>query len=327
MRHERLAILGAAILISTGCGLEDSGPTAPPPTTNSPPTTDPNKTPDNTTNKLQPPRVDATPTTVCTTWVALRGTAPANSTVLVTGGASDVATDPNGISGRFCVDVKLRPGQVNQLKVYAHDSNLGLSAATTVSVTQNKCGDDVKKDPEPPKSRNVALGARVTSKETPDTGNNTLVTDGKTGQAAVYKGGYLGFDADLWVKVTLPKLTEVEKIVVRWRDSKGDTTQHYGREYKLLVATGNPTDPNLDDLYWTRVGEVTTGDGGVDSFDLKTKKPLVQHVALWLQQDDASFTWAETFAITEIEVWDAPRKQAASPVPEKSTCASSGSDS
>lgn len=322
MEKKILAVITVVTLALTACGLPEDGPS---PTT--PPTTTPpgGTNPGTNTKQVQRPTVDAMANTTCAVSIPLQGKAPVNASVLVTGGTSDIATDPNGITGRFCVDVNLKLNTLSTLKVYAHDPDLGLSQPTTITITQSKCSDDVTKpETEQPKSKNVALGTKVTSNINPASGNAALVTDGQTSGAATYNDGAAWFDAKIWVKVTLDKLVEAQKIVVKWRDSKGDSTQDYGQKYKVLVATGNPTDPNLDDMIWTQIGEITAGDGGIDLFDLKTKQPLVQHVALWLEQDDNSWSWSESFAITEIEIWDTPKKSTSTPQANTKTCATVG---
>jgi len=130
-------------------------------------------------------------------------------------------------------------------------------------------------------------------------------------------------DYEGWTMITLEKLVEVEKIVVRWRDAEGAGTD-FGREYKVLVSTvSEPPDPNLDDGYWVEIAAVTEGNGGMDLFDLAATRPLVKHVALWLQQDaypwTKEFIGKESFAVAEIEVWDAPKK-AELPPPAAGIC-------
>ena len=69
--------------------------------------------------------------------------------------------------------------------------------------------------------------------------------------------------------ITLDKVTEIERVVVKWRDSEGNGVD-YGSEYKVLyTSVTEPPDPNLDDGYWKTAASITTGTGGVETFDLK----------------------------------------------------------
>ena len=329
MENKALKTVMAATLtlaMVVGCGFEGVGDEQPyQAPAQQQPSTDPNTPPSNPSGKTQRPTVDALSSTTCQDAVAIRGTTGTNTSVLITGGLGDVAADPSGISGSYCAMVSLKRNSVNTIQVFAHDPKYGLSEAVTVKVTQMKCKDDAPTFPtDQPKSKNVALGMKGQAKTTAESGNVTFVTDGKSATNAVYSGGWgwgISGGTDLWVSVKLDKLVEASKIVVKWRDSKGDSTSYYGYKYRVLVATGTPTDPNTSDGYWTEIAAVTDGDGGIDLFDLKNSKPLVQHVALYLEKDGAS-SWSHYFAISEIEVWDTPKKSSATTQPKKNTCTS-----
>ena len=311
-----------ALSLVVGCGFEGDGndvpSTQPPPQQ---PKTDPT-TP--ATGKTQRPTVDATMNSSCQTSVAIRGTTGPNTSVLITGGQGDIAADPSGISGKYCAMVNLKPNQLNTLQIFAHDPQTGLSDAITIKITQSKCKDDAPTVPtDQPKSKNVALGMKGKASVSAESGNEGFITDGKSATTATYTGGWgwgISGSTDVWISVKLEKLVEASKIVVKWRDSKGDSSSYYGFKYRVLVATGTPTDPNVKDGYWTEIATVTDGDGGIDLFDLKNSKPLVQHVALYLEKDGAS-SWSHHFTVAEIEVWDTPKKSSPSLQPQKNTCA------
>ncbi len=276
------------------------------------------------------------PTTTCGDKVGIVGRATPGVSIIVQGGssASGVIGDALAGSGSFCVPVGLRKGQVNNLQVIAHDQNLGFSKPATIAIKQEDCegGGGEFKDAgvgdagaDPP--RNVALGAQGKSKETPTKGNHGFLTDGKTSTWVRWEGGswYCNWcDYEGWVMLTLDELHEVQRIVIKWRDADGNGTE-YGKEYKLLyTAVSDPPDPNLDDGYWTVAKTITEGNGGTDSYDLKSiGSPLMTYVALWLQQD--AYPWTkefigdEAFAVAEIEVYNKP-KSSGPPPPPPSIC-------
>ena len=325
----RIAITIAGLsLLFAGCAAEQQTPSGPDPVTPNP--TQPTN-PDPTPSKLQKPVVDAVANTVCTDSVPIAGAAAPGASVFVVGGlaTSGLATDAHPSSGRFCLDVTLKPGQENLLELRAQDPVLGLSEAVMVRVTHDKCGagDDLPKDPAPTVSaKNVALGAKGSSSPSPSKGNESFLTDGDPKTVAEFSGGYLGFAFDGWTTIKLDKLVEVEKIVVRWRDTKGGSSEYFGKEYKVLVSSmSDPGDPNLDNGKWIEIKNISDGDGGMDKFDLKSSKPLAQHVAIWMKQDGSSWTWKETFAVSEIEVWNTPKTTTPPPsTATTNTCASMG---
>ena len=319
----------------TACGMVEDPPSGKVPSTLQPDSGVPSVNEAGVGPTLQKPSVDPLPNTVCSDTVPLQGAAVPGSSVFVMGGlsTSGIATDAHPTTGRFCLDVPLKKGAVNTLEVRAQDPTLGLSEAVTIVVTQSACKDDAPTvPPEEPKSQNVALGIKGKSSQTPNMGNEGFLTDGKTStvmELHVASSWYCPWcDVDGWTSIKLDKLTEVEKIVVKWRDSSGNGTA-YGKKYKVLVSSmSDPGDPSITNGYWTAVGEVTEGDGGIDTYDLKSQKPLAQHVAIYLQADaSGSVTngWYEYFAIAELEVWDAPKKTTPTPSTQTNTCANVGS--
>ena len=322
--NSKILLIGFAVaLVTIGCGMGSEDPPIPK-TDIGPSTTDNGTTP----TKMQAPSVDPIPNTICSDSVPLQGAAVPGASVFVMGGlaTSGIATDAHPTTGRFCIDVPLKKGSVNTIEVRAQDPVLGVSEPTTVSVTHGgTCQDDVTPPPDPPKSKNIALNLPVRTSKSEDKGNPGFLTDGNSSTVAVYSGGSWTSDANIWLTMKLEKLMAVEKIVVRWRDNSSSSEHQYAVKYKVLISTkSDPGDPNLDNGYWTPVAEVTSGDGGVDTFDLKTTKPQAQHVAVWLQQDGASYTWSETFAVAEIEVWDVPKTVTPIPTTQTNTCANIG---
>lgn len=336
MRRPLARPLPVALLALLTAGVGCSDPSALPP-----PNPDVRPQTDTGAPMLPTPILDRglIPSQTCEVEVGISGTATPGATILITGGASASGNigDANAATGRFCVPVKLRLKQINNLQVVAQQENLGLSKPTMISIIQEDCHNpgefkDAGVDGGTP-SRNVALGMLGKSKEPPEKGNFGFLTDGNTTNFVLWKGSanwYCGWcDYGGWVMLTLEELAEVEKIVVKWRDSEGNGIE-FGKEYKVLyTAVTEPPDPNLDDGYWLVAAEITEGDGAVDTFDLKSiGNPLIKHVALWLQQDGLSY-WKETatfdtvdeaFAVTEIEVWNRP-KTSGPPPPPPSVCA------
>jgi hypothetical protein len=269
--------------------------------------TDPGST---TPQATQIPTVDQPPATVCTSSVAIQGSAGAGASVVVFGGAyTTPPKDVDPTTGHFCIDVPLKEGQANQLEVRAHYSAAGkLSDPRTVSVTHTTCTDkpdDAEPDkPKAPERTNVALGLVGKSSEAPALNNESYITDNKTSTFVEYNGGYGWGDYNGWVAIKLSKLVKLDEIVVHWRDTKGGTDEYFGVAYQVLVSPeANPGDPSLTTGHWVSLRQVTDGDGGVDKFDFSGQQPLAQHIALWLQQDGSGWTWTETFAISELEVW------------------------
>lgn len=330
MRSIRLAVvmLAGLGLAASGCGLSDGGPTAPPVVHHDAgtPESDAELPP-----AMQRPSVDPLPNSVCADSLPLQGTAPAGANIFVKGGATaGITTDAHPVTGRFCVDVPLLPAQTNTFEVRAQDPDLGMSEPTVVEVDHDTCGDDVPDDtPEEPKSKNVALGASGFESEGSTYGNLGFLTDGDASTYVQYKGAVWDLNAyDGWVYITLDKLYMLEQIVLQWRDGQASGGTEYGSEYSVLVSSmSDPGDPSLTNGYWTEVATVTEGDGGTDTFDLSSSKPLVQHIAIWMRYDGTTNT-TETFSLAELEAWDVPKKtNPTTPTNQDQTCASIGGGS
>ncbi len=273
-----------------------------------------------------------TTTTVCTDTVALRGTATPEASVYAQGGrsASDIAT-AHPITGRFCIDVPLAKDHHNVLEVWAKHPTLGLSTPRRVNVTQDSRAcpgvprGGVSDEPDEPELLNVAEGAAVTSKDTPNEHPAAHVTDGDPSTWTMWKGGdwWNPWDSfDGWVKVSLDGMQTVERIVVRWRDEQ-DVSDHadWGKKYRVLYSVSdNLGDPHPNVWLTVPLGVIQDGDGGADTFQLDGL-PL-RHVALWLEHNGHQ-SWEEAFAIAEIEVLINPNAGAAPTVEiGAETCAS-----
>lgn len=317
MSQSKLVAISLVALFAAACGMDSALP-PPPPTNPTNPTNPNNPVTPPTPEKVDPPIIDAgLASTTCAATIGVSGQAGPGLTVFATGGAaaSGISTDVHPVTGRFCLPVTLKPG-FNTLDLRVQDPVLGLSDAVTVNVQLDDCNgkDDTTPDaPAQPDPRNIALGAPARAMEAPSKGNFGFLTDDKASTSATFGGGawYCPWcDYSGWVAVKLDKVYKLSEIKITWRDTKYTSDKYFGKAYKVLVTSvGEPTDPNLDDGIWVEVGTVTDGDGGLDTFDLKNTQPLAQHVALWLQQDGGT-SWNETFAVAEIEVWDAPDKVA-----------------
>ena len=253
--------------------------------------------------------------TTCHSTVALHGTATPDYTVLVTGGAKDQSVVADRVLGTFCMDVELKPGQLNHLEVYLHHPERGLSGVHPITVEQQPC-----KLPAPV-STNVALGAKVVVHAPDVMGEPGHLTDGKTGTVLVLRGNVV-WNKPVWAHVRLLKSVEVHKVKVRWRDREGDPSQDFATSYRLMMAAGQYlVDPNLKDGYWTEVGSVTAGKGGDETFDFSKSTPVAQHLVLWMEDSAGPDTINPAFALAEVEIWTVP-KQAKPRKPK--TCSSLG---
>jgi hypothetical protein len=317
--HLHTILMPLSFSLIVGCGLSDPQPPTIRTDSGVPQT-------DGQGQKMQRPTVDPLPPSACADTIPLMGNAPAGSSVFVIGGGtSGLATDAHPVTGRFCMDVPLKKNTVNNFEVRAQDPILGMSEPEMVSISHTTCNDDVP-DPTPEQvpSQNVALGAQGTESESPDEGNVGFLTDGKASTSVTYSGGYGWGDFGGWVSLKLDKVYMASKIVVRWRDGSSSGGSEYGAKYSVLYSSmSDPGDPDLKNGYWTVI-EMNSGDGGEDLFSLESSKPLIRHVAIWMKQDGASWTWSETFAIAEVEVWDAPQQGATTPTGNSSkTCSNS----
>lgn len=326
-------VVGIAVGL-LACGSDGSDGRLPPiqqPPSQQPPPTQPPP------QEQAPPMIDRSmiPASTCEMEVGITGTAKPGATVIASGGASTsgVSTDAHPATGAFCLPVRLSPGQANLLEVRMLHPDGGLSEAVSVTVTQQQCGggpDDVTPPGPQEEPRNVALGAPAKSKDKPEKGSLAALTDGDVGTVTEFESNDFSMNASCWatgnpyngwVIISLDRLVEVDRIVVHWRDMAGGSSAFYGKRYSVLTSSmSDPGDPSLEqDGRWITTRAYDDGDGGIDPIDLSQSKPLVQHVALYLQLDGDCWALDETFAIAEIEVWEAP-KASAPPVSPTSVC-------
>lgn len=303
----------SVLLVIAGCGAEDPGPGYPPgelPGSDAGPgITDPGSKPstENMTLSVNPLGNNTT----CYETVAVQGMATPGSDVYALGGAStsDIRT-ANPPDGHFCIDVPLRKNQVNELEVWAKHPELGPADPVKITVIHDDgapgCTAPEQPTEEPPATElpNVAQGARVASKDSPFENSSNLVTDGDPKTWAAWGGGdwYNPWSSyNGWVMVALDQVVEVEKVVVRWRDSKGVGEQQFGKEYELWYSAMDSGTFDKNSGMWVTPsnGHVTAGDGGKDEFSLKGEP--VREIALLLLQDGAD-SYNENFAIAEIEI-------------------------
>jgi len=256
--------------------------------------------------------LDTYPDPTCYPLQPFRGTAAGADRVVAQGGAGAALPVTVGSDGRFCIEVLLSPDSLNSITFSPVDANGCPGQALVRTIEHKTCAQ-----PDAGATViNVAQGAAVVTESTPSKGQNGDMVDGKTETVVEYTGGWGWTDANIWVGIALGQPVELQKIVVRWRDSKGSGCD-YGGSYK--IATSAYSDPGKMDLnsgMWTLLQEISAGDGGDDSFDLSSSKPLAQHVALLLQGNGCN-GWSETFAIAEVEVW---AKNPATPLPPGDRC-------
>lgn len=319
MNHGQQRRLGSLLavgflLAAIGCGMGDDGPPGTHRDSGQVPTSD------GPVGQLTPPVLDPWDKEVCGDSVPIQGRVPVGSEPVVSGGLSHKPPSANPSTGRFCVDVFLNKKSVNTLQIFSFKAGQ-MSDPVTIKVTHKDCKNEFPKDPPKPQPKMVSQGAKVTSSSTPKSGNVTMLTDGKSSASAVFEFYDWG-GTTAWVLVKLDKLYEIDKVVVRWRDSKGSGS-HYGTKYQVLIAQKPTTDPNLTDGIWVPKSTVTDGDGGNDVFDYKNSKSLTQNIAIWLEENGGTGLW-ETFALTEIEVWTTPAGTTVPP-PKYKTCATIGS--
>lgn len=320
--HRLISLAAVSLCWTTmGCGLSQD-PEPPHQADSGPAKSDGIKT-------VAKPTVDRPPEAVCGLTVPIQGNAAKGTSVFAKGGLemSGIATDPNPATGRFCLDVRLKLGQDNLIEVRAMDPVLGESNPETVTVKQTTCGKDDGQPPvEQAQPQNVALGLKARTNLSPEQGNEGFITDGNAKTWAQFNTAFWTWgDPPVWITIKLAKLTELSSIVVKWRDGNGNGTA-YGQEYKVLISTvAEPGDPNVDNGMWTDIKSYEDGVGATNTVDLKSTKPSALHVALWLLHDgNNSLTgWEETYALSELEVWDNP-KTSTTPIGPANTCQNLG---
>ena len=256
--------------------------------------------------------VESYPDPTCYTLQPFRGQAKGADRVVAQGGAGAAQPVTVSADGSFCIEVLLNPDSLNTITFSPVDAD-GCPGQDLVRTIEHKtCAQPDASVGE----INVAKGAGVTTDATPSAGSNTDLVDGKTDTVVEYEGGWGWTDAGIWVGVALGQPVELEKVVVRWRDSKGNGCA-YGASYKIAIsAYSAPGKMDLNSGTWTELEDVSGGDGGEDSFTLASPKPLAQHVALLLNKDGCT-GWSETFALAELEIW---ARDSGTPAPPPDRC-------
>jgi hypothetical protein len=244
----------------------------------------------------------------CQTRQPFRGKAAGADRIVVQGPGGMSAPAKVSTDGSFCVEVLLTAETPNVITFLPIDASgcQGSSLVHSVQHTSAVCGkaDNANSNTT---SGNVALAGTVLGTDV-FKGYKSHLVDGKLDTVVEYSAGWGYTDANVKVQIALGRPIVVERIVVRWRDSKGNGCG-FGHEYDLSVsATGSGL---LGDSSFTTVESITDGDGGEDVYTFKTKT-TVQHVGLLLQKDGCT-SWAETFALREVEVWGHDPTTAAPP--------------
>jgi hypothetical protein len=254
--------------------------------------------------------VDSYPDPTCFLLQPFRGVAPGADRVVARGGAGAAQPVTVGTDGKFCIEVLLNRDSLNTVTFSPVDGN-GCPGTDLVRTIEHKtCAA-----PDAAASEvNYAKGASVVSSSAPSKGSNTYLVDGKTDTVVEYQGGWGWTDANIWVGVALSQPVELQKVVVRWRDSEGSGCD-FGYSYKVAISAY--TDPGKMDLNsgaWTLFQDISGGDGGEDSYLPDSPAPLARHVALLLKKNGCN-DWSETFALRELEVWG---KDSSTPLPPDS---------
>lgn len=256
--------------------------------------------------------ISSYPDPTCYTLQPFRGSAPGAFKIVARGNGGTAQPAKVASDGKFCIEVTLVASTQNTITFSPIDSTGCPGQDLKKTITHQTCAS-----PDAGVSVvNVAQGGTVTSDSSPSKGNNAYLTDGKTSTVVEYTGGWGWVDADIWVGVALGSPVEVQKIVVKWRDKSGSGCD-YGARYKIATsAFSSPGKWDLNSGSWAQLEDITSGDGGDDTFTYSTKK-LAQHVALLLKVNGCT-GWSETFALEELEVWAQDPK--ATPTPPADKC-------
>jgi len=256
--------------------------------------------------------LDSYPDPTCHALQPFRGSAQGADRVVALGGAGAAPPVKVGTDGKFCIEVELKPDSLNTITFSPVDADGCPGQDLVRQIEHQSCATPDASVAE----INVAKGASVVTDATPSAGSNTDLVDGKTATVVEYVGGWGWTNANIWVGVALGHPVELEKLVVRWRDSKGNGCD-YGASYKIAIsAYSSPGKMDLNSGTWTLLEDVSGGDGGEDSFSPGSPKPLAQHVALLLLSDGCT-GWSESFALSELEIW---AKDPSTPTPPADRC-------
>lgn len=236
----------------------------------------------------------------CSVTQPFRGKALGADYVVVKGAQGWSPPAKVNLDGSFCVEVQLTADSSNSLTFTPVD-RAGCEGQGLVQTIQHSssCSAGPSGSSSAGPSTNVAQGTSVIVSASPDSGKDLYLVDGKLGTVVRYKAGWGPTSADIQIDLALSKAYQVEVIIVRWQDSKGNGCD-YAAAYDVATSV-QPSPGKVGEGGWTTAAAVTDGDGGEDRFDL-TAQPAVQHVGLKLRYDGCT-SWSESFTLREIEVW------------------------
>lgn len=236
----------------------------------------------------------------CSATQPFRGKAQGADYVVVKGAKGWSTPAKVNLDGSFCIEVQLVADSSNSLTFTPVDRT-GCEGQGLVQTIQHSssCSTGGSAASSSGPTSNVAQGQTVIVSTSPDSGKDAHLVDGKLDTVVRYKAGWAATAADIRIDLALSRPYQVEAIIVRWEDSKGDGCD-YASEYDVATSV-QPSPGKVGEGGWVAVEAVTSGDGGEDRFDL-TAKPTVQHVGLKLRHNGCT-SWSETFTLREIEVW------------------------
>jgi hypothetical protein len=300
----------ALLVLIAGCRADD-----PPPHPHDSIQPDLFASPDIPTGCPDPPTLEATvdqyPETTCYSLQPVRGRAPGAKTITAQGGVGAAKPTPVNSDGSFCIEVMLNPDSKNVIALNPIDAAGCPGKNTTITITHETCAQ-----PDAGVTlKNLALEMPVTSNTKPGEGENSFLNDGKSTTVVKYTGGWGISNAEIRVSVALAKPSQIEEIVVRWKDSSGNGCD-YATEYLVLYSSVTSAgEPNTNGP-WTIIKDVKSGAGGEETYDLSAKKPLAQHVGLILNKNGCT-TWSESFILAELEVWGKDPDSVPVPPPDR----------
>lgn len=244
------------------------------------------------------PVLDQHPQETCYTFQAFRGAAAGAETLIARGELGTAKPAHVDTKGRFCVEVNLKQGQANTITFIPYDATSCPGPQAKAAITHKPC---IKPDAGAP-SLNVAPDATVSASKKPSKGANTEINDKDIFTVVEYSDGWGWGEVNIWIKLALKTPVVLDRIVVKWRDAKGNGCD-YASKYRLLASpNSNPGEPDLKQGVWTEIVHETKGDGGTDTVYPKSSGTLAAHVALYLHSNGCN-GWTETFAISDLEIW------------------------
>jgi hypothetical protein len=229
--------------------------------------------------------------------VVLRGSAVGAKQVLVSGGKlSGVKTVSVAWNSSFCVEVELVLGATSNFLLLARDAKGCLSSATSAVVTQAS-----------PAPVNLLAGLLASTKDPPESGLVSYLTDGQTSQVVKFSfndpevtGGECDNNEHLWFD--LGSTQPVDQVIVKYPVKGG--FKYYLTCWTLLASNQiapAPPDPKHPD--WKIVKQATSGSA--QPLTISIPGTPARHLALIMYEDNATGIW-ETFELTEVEAWGTP---------------------